>query len=95
MIEDEVQDDADLELVRRKAARMARARGARLPLWKHLAHVGVLGWLFILPALAMMLLGRWLGQLAGVPLLTVGGLLVGLLLGAYLVARSVRRSLND
>jgi hypothetical protein len=88
-------DDAEIELVRRKVERMRRARETRLPLWRHLAHVGVLGWLFILPALGAMLLGRTAERLTAVPGLTVAGLIAGLALGAFLVARSVRRSLNE
>ena len=53
------------EEVRRKAARVKRRRG-RPALFRHLAHVGVLGWVFILPVIGLTwaghLIGRWRGE---------------------------------
>lgn len=86
---------SELDVVRRKAERMQRARRSTVPLWRHLAQVGALGWLFVLPVLLLAWLGRLLAHTTGVRLLAVAGLLAGTVLGAYLVWRSVRRSLED
>lgn len=87
--------EEELAAVRRKVERAEAARRHRLHLWRNVAQVGVLGWLFILPALALVELGRAAGQALHVPALAPLGLVAGLLLGAYLVYRVVRRSLDD
>ena len=87
--------DPALEQVRRKAARMLRGRRPQPTVWRYLAQVGVLGWLFILPVVGLAALGRWIGRVLGEPRLALAGLLAGLALGASLVWRSVQRSLSD
>lgn len=83
------------EAVRRKAHRMRLARRSSASLWRHLAHVGVLGWLFILPVVLGLFLGRLVSLRVGgtAPLLV--GLGLGLLVGGYVTWRQVRRSLDD
>lgn len=81
--------------VRRKAERMARGRRTRSSPWLALAHAGALGWVLILPAVLGVALGRLLERATGRGGLTVLLLLVGLALGAALVARQVRRALQE
>lgn len=81
--------------VRKKAQRMARARRSHDPMWRYLAHVGVLGWMFILPVVLGAAGGRLLARWTGMRWLAVVGLLAGLGTGAYVAWRQVRRSLED
>lgn len=84
----------ELETIRKKARRLGLARARHGSAWRHLAQVGVLGWLFILPVL----LGVFLGHLVAVrtggqaPLLV--GLFGGLAIGAYVAWRQIRRSIE-
>lgn len=80
------------EIVRRKAERMARSRAATSSLWRHLAHVGVLGWVFVLPVVLGAVVGRLLMRSTGQKPLALAPLLLGVLLGAYAVWRQVRSS---
>jgi len=85
--------DDTAETVERKAVRLRRRR--RPPgLFAHLAQVGVLGWVFVLPVVAL----AWAGHLVGLALgervwPAVAGLLAGLALGAYLTWRNLREGL--
>lgn len=81
--------------VRRKAERMARARRSHNSMWRYLAHVGVLGWMFILPVVLGAAGGRLLARWTGIRLLALAGLLAGLGTGAYVAWRQVRQSLED
>jgi predicted F0F1-ATPase subunit len=81
--------------IRRKASRLRLARASKGALWRHLAHVGVLGWLFILPVLLGVFLGKLVAAHTGgqAPLLV--GLFAGLVVGAYVTWRQVRRSISE
>ena len=81
--------------VRRKAERMARARKNRDSMWRYLAHVGVLGWMFILPVVLGAAGGHVLARWTGMRFLAVMGLLLGLGTGAYVAWRQVHQSLED
>lgn len=81
--------------VRRKAERMARARKSRDSMWRYLAHVGVLGWMFILPVVLGAAGGHLLARWTGIRFLAIAGLLVGLATGTYVAWRQVRHSLED
>ena len=81
--------------VRRKAQRMARARRSKDPMWRYLAHVGVLGWMFILPVVLGAAGGHLLARWTGIRWLAVVGLLAGLATGSYVTWRQVRGSLEE
>ena len=83
------------EEVRRKAQRIRRDRRREPRLFRHLAHVGVLGWVFVLPVIALAWFGHFLTQRTGQIAWAVGGVLSGVAIGAYLVFRNVRDSLED
>lgn len=88
-------DEAALRAVRDKAARMARARARPPQLWRHLAQVGVLGWLFMLPVIGLSALGHLLHQNTGQRRYAIAGVLLGLAIGVYVVFINVRRSLRE
>ncbi|MEZ4390174.1 MAG: AtpZ/AtpI family protein [Polyangiales bacterium] len=85
----------DLAEVEKKAARLAEARRRRPTLWQHLGHVGALGWVFVLPLVGGVALGRLVahGRSDHAPVWV--GLLVGLAAGGYGAWRQLRRGLND
>lgn len=84
-----------VEVVRRKAERMARAR-RRAPLgWRHLSSVGVLGWLFIIPVVLGAFAGRLVARTWHTPGATLIGLGLGLAAGAYVAFRHVQTSLRQ
>jgi ATP synthase protein I len=85
----------ETEEVRKKARRAQLARAEKSGAWKYLANVGVLGWVFMVPVLLGLFLGRLVALRTGsrAPLLV--GLLAGLVLGAWGTWRQVRRSLLD
>ncbi|WP_428265070.1 AtpZ/AtpI family protein [Haliangium sp.] len=87
--------DAEYEAeVRRKAARMAAARQRGDAVWRHIVHVGVLGWMFVIPVVLGAVLGqilfRWLGQ----RVLGIAPILAGVAIGGYVVWREVERHLH-
>lgn len=84
-----------LASVRRKAERMARARSKDMPIWRHLIHVGVLGWVFVLPVLLGAVCSRWLVHVTERKALALLPLLAGVALGGYGVWRQVRPSMSD
>lgn len=87
-------DDESRE-VRRKAERIERERRKTPMFWRDLAHVGVLGWVFILPVVTLSWLGHLAARASGTLWPAVVGVLSGVGLGAYLVYRDVRRSLEE
>ncbi|MCA9627645.1 MAG: AtpZ/AtpI family protein, partial [Myxococcales bacterium] len=87
--------DPFLDTVRRKAARMASARRERQRFWQSLAHVGVLGWVFVIPVILFAFVGRLLARLSGQPALAVGLILLGVGVGAYGVWHQLRPSVRD
>ena len=82
-------------MVARKARRMLHARRSGASLWHHLAHVGVLGWLFVMPVVLGLFLGRLLAARLGTQAPLFGGLFLGLGVGAYVVWRQLRRALDE
>lgn len=86
---------AQVAEVRKKAVRMAKARQDRPTLWRHLAHMGTLGWLFILPAVGLSAAGRYLSQLLELRWLAIAGVGSGIAVGSYLVFRNIQRSLLE
>jgi len=84
-------DEAKPEL-ERKVARMRRARRRKGTAWTTLVHVGALGWMLVLPVLAGVALGYPLAKRLGHPWPAMLGLLLGLVVGVYVVWRSVSRS---
>jgi len=87
--------DAPDDEVRRKAERIERERRRKPMFWRDLAHVGVLGWVFILPVVALSWIGHLLARTSGALWPAVVGVLGGVALGAYLVYRNVARSLEE
>lgn len=87
------EDDRTTEVVRRKAERIERARRSR-PAWRHLATIGVLGWMFVLPLLLFAYLGHFVTQRTGELWPAVAGVGLGLAAGAYLAWRQLRRELG-
>lgn len=81
--------------LRRKAARMIEARKRGQPIWRHLVHVGVLGWMFVLPIVVSAFLGGLLARATGVRSLAVGSIILGVAVGGYVVWRQVSRSMRD
>lgn len=81
--------------VRRKAERMAASRRRRHLAWRNLAHVGVLGWVLVLPIVAGALLGGLLVRWTGIRPLGLLGLLLGVLAAAYAAWREIRGSLGE
>lgn len=85
--------DPSLE-VRKKAHRIRQHRHRPLRLFEPLAQVGVLGWLFILPAVALAYLGHRVARSTGTLWPAVVGVVFGIGLGGYVMWRNVRRSLE-
>lgn len=86
-------DDRDLAAaVERDSARIARAQAERAGLLAQTAFLGTLGVVFVLPVVAGAYLGLWLdGRQPGYSWVwTMGGLGLGLALGAFNVWRFVR-----
>jgi len=92
--DDDDEEARAVERVRRTAARMEKRRRERSGFWRHLGHVGVLGWIFVLPLVAAMGLGHWIGRRTGslVPPLVGAG--VGLFAGGWGVWRAITRDLE-
>jgi len=86
-------EDAYVREVRGKAERLSRARRLRGGFWQHVAQVGSLGFVFVLPLVAGAYLGRWLADYTGRPGLAVGVLLIGLLVGGFGSWRLIRQSI--
>ena len=83
------------EMVRHKAERMARARRERRNFWRTLSHVGVLGWLFVLPLVVGVAVGRYLADTTGYGIYVLVGLVVGLLVGGYVAWKAVQAALAE
>ena len=87
-------EDPTTTALRRKARRMRR-RGERPRIFAHLAHVGVLGWVFILPLVGLTYLGHLAGRAIGATWPAVAGLLVWLALGVYVTWRNVKDGVTE
>lgn len=81
--------------VRRKAERMLQARARRAALWSQIAHVGVLGFVFVLPVVLGAFAGRALGRYTGSRSAPVAAILAGVLVGGYASWRQIQRSLSS
>ena len=88
-------DSSYAEQVRRKAERIVRARRRGDSFWSQLVHVGVLGWMFVLPVIVAAFLGGIVARETGIRPLAVGFIIAGVLVGAYVVARQLKRSVAD
>ncbi len=88
-------EEREVDTVRRKAKRMARGRDQPPGFWRQLGSVGVLGWVFVLPIVAFMGFGHWIGRRYSsiVPAL-IGGA-IGVASGAWGVWRAVQRDLRQ
>ena len=83
------------ETVRRKAERMARARRRRTAFWRQIAHVGALGWTFVLPVLGGALVARTIEQRWDRPGLALLALVVSVVLGGIAVWLQVRGDVGE
>jgi ATP synthase protein I len=88
-------DEDYVREVRRKARRLARARKRRGGFWRHLAHVGSLGFVFVLPVLAGAALGRVVAEKTNRPGVALVMLFVGLVTGGYASWRLIQQSLSE
>lgn len=91
---DEV-DGRYVSQVRGKARRLSRARRRKGGFWRHFAHVGSLGFVFVLPLVGGALLGRYLADYTGRPRIALAMLLLGLLAGAFASWRLIRQGLIE
>lgn len=87
-------NEHDLELLDRKAARMARARRTRGNVWRQVAHAGTLGLTLVLPTIGGAAIGRALAQAGEGRHAALVGLAIGLAIGVALVVLQVRASLR-
>jgi len=94
MNENDLPDDVT-DSVRKKARRFSRSRRRRQSFWRDLGHVGALGWTFVLPVIAAAVLARIAVRGSDRPFLGLAVLLLGVLAGAYAVARQMKRSLDE
>jgi len=88
-------DEGWADKVRRKAARLSKARRRTSTWWRHVANVGALGWMLVVPTVVGAMLGRWGAQWFEMRSLTLVGLGLGLAVGLYTTGWHVRRSLRD
>lgn len=87
--------DPFVEEVRRKAARMARARRDQRGIWATLARAGSVGWQLALPLVAGAVGGRALALWTGVGALALVGLALGLAGGLWGAWRAISASTED
>lgn len=92
--EAKAQQEAYPRQVREKAKRLASARQQSAGFWRHVAHVGSLGFVFVLPLVAGAALGRVVAVWTGRPGWALGLLLVGLIVGAVASWRLIRESID-
>ena len=83
------------DVVRRKAARMAEARGAARSFWQQVARIGAFGWLVVLPVAAGAIGGRFLARWTGHKSLALAGIFLGLVIGAWVAWRQIRQSIEE
>ncbi len=78
-----------------KVTRLRRARATRRSPWRTALRAGALGWILVLPVVLGGIGGRHFGQRMGASWLGAAGVVFGLLLGAYGVWHTVRRTIDD
>lgn len=89
------EDELYLREVRGKARRMSRARRREGGFWRHLAHVGSLGFVFVLPLLAGAAVGRLVAARTEHPGFAIAFLLVGLVAGGFASWRLIAQSIEE
>ncbi|MGE0323588.1 MAG: AtpZ/AtpI family protein [Polyangiaceae bacterium] len=87
--------DPFLGTVKRKVERMEQARRQPRGFWQNLVHVGVLGWLFVIPVVFFTFVGRFAARVVGQPALAVALIVVGVGVGGYAVWHQLRPSVRD
>lgn len=90
-----MREEADAREIREKADRLSRARRQKSGFWRHVAHVGSLGFVFVLPLVAGAALGRVVAERTGRPGLALLLLVAGLAVGAVGSWRMIRTSLEE
>lgn len=80
------------ESAHRKARRMADARRRGDRGWSSLAHVGTLGWVFVLPVVLGAMAGGLLARMTGHRAWVLIPMLLGVAVGSYLVWWQLRRT---
>ena len=87
-------DEDYVREVKGKARRLARAREKRGGFWRHLAHVGSLGFVLVLPVLGGAVLGRVVALRTDRPGIALAMLIVGLVIGACASGLMIKKSLS-
>jgi ATP synthase protein I len=90
--DDDPREAEYVRMVREKAQRLFRARQREGGFWRHLAHVGSLGFVFVLPLVAGAALGHAVAERTGRPIFALALLFLGLLVGAFGSWRLIRQS---
>lgn len=88
-------EDEFVKVVRDKTDRLSRAREREGRFWRQVAHVGSLGFVFVLPLVAGAALGRVVAERTGRPGLALLLLLAGLVIGAFASWRLIRQGLGE
>jgi len=93
--DDGAREEGYVREVREKAERLSRARQREGGFWRHVAHVGSLGFVFVLPLVTGAVLGHYVAERTGRRGLALVLLLVGLLAGAFGSWRLIQESLRE
>ena len=93
--DDDSREEAYVREVRGKARRLLRARQREGGFWRHVAHVGSLGFVFALPLVAGAALGHVVAERTGRPVFGLALLLLGLLVGAFGSWRLIWQGLRE
>ena len=88
-------DDKTIQAIRKKAERMHDARRKPWSPWSHFAQAGAVGWVFILPVVACAIIGHLVVRGTGRPLVGAACVILGVVLGGYLVWRQLRRVIDE
>lgn len=88
-------EERTVDEVRRKAARMRRARQEQTSIWLVLGRAGAVGWQLALPLAGGALGGHALARATGVRAFAIAGLLLGLVVGGWGAWRAIRSSLPE
>lgn len=88
-------EDRYLHEVKRKAARIARARRQGRSIWVVLGRAGSFGWQLVLPLVAGVLGGRAIARVTGREEATLIGLGLGLVFGIWAAGHGLFSSLSE